>query len=189
MCTPLLSSVDQNSQKRDFIGHDTISEQSRRAIEALIGNNVEVDLKPVDINVDPVGLMQGIIPPGSVLLPRADSDMPIAVRKFGGLRRLEIVEARVGFNPQTNQRVVIMQLSEAGTKKLASLSQANVGKPLAFVINGEVMSAPIIAEPIVGGSFSVPGNFTEEQASILAAMLTSGALPTFFRIVVEGTVK
>lgn len=63
------------------------------------------------------------------------------------------------------------------------LTAANVGKPLAIVLDGKVLSAPVINEPITGGQAQLSGGFTQESANQLAIALQSGALPVAFTLV------
>ena len=70
----------------------------------------------------------------------------------------------------------------------AQVTQENVGRPFAIVLDNEVISAPVIREPILGGSGQISGNFTVEQATDLAILLRAGALPAKLTIVEERTV-
>jgi preprotein translocase subunit SecD len=73
--------------------------------------------------------------------------------------------------------VVSFRFNTAGTRKFARATQENVGKPFAIVLDSEVISAPIIREPILGGSGQISGSFTVEQANDLAILLRSGEHP------------
>jgi preprotein translocase subunit SecD len=66
--------------------------------------------------------------------------------------------------------------------------QDNVGQPFAIVLDNEVMSAPVIREPIIGGSGQISGSFTVQQANDLAILLRAGALPAPLTIIEERTV-
>ena len=66
---------------------------------------------------------------------------------------------------------------QKGGARFARLTQENVGRPFAIILDGEVLSAPNINEPILGGSAQISGNFTVESANQLAIALRSGALP------------
>ena len=68
------------------------------------------------------------------------------------------------------------------------MTQENVGKPFAIVLDNEVISAPVIREPILGGSGQISGNFTVQQANDLAILLRAGALPAPLTIIEERTV-
>ncbi len=68
------------------------------------------------------------------------------------------------------------------------MTQENVGKPFAIVLDNEVISAPVIREPILGGSGQISGSFTVQSANDLAILLRAGALPAPLTIIEERTV-
>jgi len=68
------------------------------------------------------------------------------------------------------------------------VTQQNVGKPFAIVLDNEVISAPVIREPILGGSGQISGSFTVQSANDLAILLRAGALPAPLTIIEERTV-
>ena len=76
---------------------------------------------------------------------------------------------------------VDMQFNAGGTTKWASITQANVGKQIAIVLDGRVVSAPVVENAIVGGDSQITGSFTADQANQLATILQSGALPVPLR--------
>jgi preprotein translocase subunit SecD len=73
--------------------------------------------------------------------------------------------------------VITFRFSADGASRFGQVTQENVGKPFAIVIDNEVMSAPIIREPILGGSGQISGSFTVEEANNMAIQLRSGELP------------
>ena len=68
------------------------------------------------------------------------------------------------------------------------MTQENVGRPFAIVLDNEVISAPVIREPILGGSGQISGSFTVESANDLSILLRAGALPAPLTIIEERTV-
>ena len=78
-----------------------------------------------------------------------------------------------------------MRFDSSGSRKFGDLTSKNVGKRFAIVLDGEVISAPVIREPITGGSGQISGNFTFETASDLAVLLRAGALPAPLTILEE----
>jgi len=89
---------------------------------------------------------------------------------------------------QTNETVVTFNLDRVGSKKFAKATTSGVGKRLAIVLDGKVVSAPVIRSSIVGGSGQISGNFTFQSATDLALLLRSGALPAPLNIIEERTV-
>lgn len=99
-----------------------------------------------------------------------------------------LTDARVAFDPQNNQPVVSFRFDQAGATRFAQVTQQNVGRPFAIVLDDKVLSAPVIREPITGGSGQISGSFSVEQANTLAALLRAGALPAKLTVIEERTV-
>ena len=97
-------------------------------------------------------------------------------------------DARVAFDPQTNEPVVSFRFDSAGALRFADITRANVGRPFAIVLDGKVLSAPVIREPITGGSGQISGNFSAQSATYLSALLRAGALPAKLTVIEERTV-
>jgi len=87
-----------------------------------------------------------------------------------------LVDARVGYDRQTNQPLINFKLNGQGAKIFGDFSGKNVGKRMAVVLDGKVYSAPVIRERIGGGSGQISGNFTPQEAHDIAIALRSGAL-------------
>ena len=96
-------------------------------------------------------------------------------------------DARVSFD-QSQQPVVSFRFDSAGATRFAEITRQNVGNPFAIVLDDKVLSAPVIREPITGGSGQISGNFSAETANTLAAMLRAGALPAKLTVIEERTV-
>ncbi len=99
----------------------------------------------------------------------------------------DLVDARPSFDQQ-NQPVVSFRFNTKGAERFAKLTRDNVGKPFAIILDDIVVSYPRINEAILGGSGQISGNFTSQEASDLAIVLRSGALPAKLTIVEERTV-
>jgi preprotein translocase subunit SecD len=84
--------------------------------------------------------------------------------------------------------VVLFKLSNVGAKIFGEVTKKNTGKQLAIVLDNKIISAPIINEPILGGSGSISGNFSIETANELALLLRAGALPAQIKIAEERSV-
>ena len=116
--------------------------------------------------------------------PPATSDVlydrykrPYLVEKYAAITTRDLSDAQAAFDQRTNEPVVTFRFNTAGTRKFARVTQENVGRPFAIVLDNDVISAPIIREPIVGGSGQISGSFTVEQANDLAILLRSGEHP------------
>ena len=99
-----------------------------------------------------------------------------------------LIDAQPNFNNQTNQPNVLFTLDRIGAQKFGRSTTDNVGKRLAIVLDGKIISAPSINEPITSGSGIISGNFSFQDATDLALLLRSGALPTPLNVVEERTV-
>ena len=99
-----------------------------------------------------------------------------------------LIDAKPRMDSQTNETVVSFTLDRVGAKRFAKATLSGVGKRLAIVLDGKIISAPNVREPIVGGSGQITGNFTFQSATDLALLLRSGALPAPLNIIEERTV-
>jgi preprotein translocase subunit SecD len=162
------------------------------ALKSLLGQTAKLEFKLVDTTASAADIAQGIAPPGSEIVPWADpatSGAPaIAVRRLGGIKGDQLTNAQQTNSQQNNQPVVSITFDQAGGAKFAKLTSENVNKPFAIILDGKVISAPNINEPILGGSAQISGNFTTESANQLAISLRSGALPVDLKVVEERSV-
>ena len=97
-------------------------------------------------------------------------------------------DAQASTNPQTGQNVVNLEFSDEGAQKFAELTTRNVGRTIAILLDGEVLTAPNVREPILGGRAEITGQKTLEEAQNLAVVLRSGALPVKVEIIETRTV-
>jgi preprotein translocase subunit SecD len=87
---------------------------------------------------------------------------------------VEVVDVGVGFDQRTSEPIITFKMSEATRRLFAKLTEDNVGRKLEMRIDGKTVSAPVIREPILGGSGQISGGFSEPQARDIAARLSSG---------------
>src|SRR5947208_6242265 len=100
----------------------------------------------------------------------------------------DLTDAQPGFDQRTGEPIVTFKFNTSGARKFAQVTQENVGRPFAIVLDDKVISAPVIREPILGGSGQISGSFTVESANDLAILLRAGALPAKLTIIEERTV-
>lgn len=166
--------------------------QDPDALKALLGQTAKLEFKLVDQNALPADVEQGIAPPGSEIFPYAEGSgfagSSIAVKRLGGIKGDQLINAQQSFDQQNNEPVVSIQFDQQGGAKFAKLTSENVNKPFAIILDGKVLSAPNINEPILGGSAQISGSFTVDTANQLAISLRSGALPVDLTVVEERTV-
>jgi len=99
-----------------------------------------------------------------------------------------LIDAQPRMDNESNQTVVTFNLDRVGSKKFARATTSGVGKRLAIILDGKIISAPNIVEPIIGGAGQITGDFTFQSATDLALLLRSGALPAPMKIIEERTV-
>ena len=162
------------------------------ALKSLLGQTAQLEFKMVDLNALPENVQAGVAPAGSEIFPYAPGTPQEgqfeAVRRLGGIRGDSLTGAQAGVDPTSNQNVVNITFDAQGGAKFAKLTTENVGKPFAIILDGQVLSAPNINEPIIGGRAQISGSFTPESANNLAISLRSGALPVPLTVVEERTV-
>jgi preprotein translocase subunit SecD len=100
----------------------------------------------------------------------------------------DLTDAQPGFDQRTAEPIVSFRFNTNGARRFAPATQENVGRPFAIVLDNKVISAPVIREPILGGSGQISGGFTVEQANDLAILLRAGALPAPLTVIEERTV-
>ena len=162
----------------------------RAQAKALIGTVAKLEFHLV--NDDPSNLQKAIDGnplEGYILKSVKDTQSPILMEEKPALSGDTVADARVDFNTQgIGQPYISMGLNSQGTKQFATLTRENVGRRLAIVLDGEVISAPNIQEPIPSGNAQITGQFSFEEASVLALSLRSGALPAPMHIEEERTI-
>jgi len=99
-----------------------------------------------------------------------------------------LVDAKQTFDQQNGQPVVSIRFNAAGARRFGRVTQENVNKPFAIILDEKILSAPNINEPILGGQAQISGNFTVETANQLAVSLASGKLPVKLNVIEERTV-
>ena len=102
------------------------------------------------------------MPPESELLygPQKDGKPPYVIEKRIMVTGEELTDAQPGFDQRTSEPIVTFKFNINGARRFAQVTQENVGRPFAIVLDNEVISAPVIREPILGGSGQISGNFT-----------------------------
>ena len=157
------------------------------ALKKLIGQTARLEFKLVDLEASPTEVQQGRAPPGSQVLPMVDGTGLIAVKRRVMVSGDQLTDARQGFD-QDGRPVVDITFNSAGARRFGRVTQDNVNKPFAIILDDKVLSAPNINEPILGGRAQIMGNFTVQSANDLAVSLASGKLPVKLNVIEERTV-
>jgi SecD/SecF fusion protein len=127
------------------------------------------------------------IPSGYMILPSDDGGEELLNEnvELGGE---SLTNAQPAFDQQTSRSVVSFQFDTRGAITFSQITSANVGKRFAIVLDDRVITAPVIQQPITGGSGQISGSFTPDTANDLAVLLRAGALPASLDVVEERTV-
>lgn len=154
-------------------------------IKRLLGTTAKLTFRMVDVGADP----NAPAPPGSEILEGdgARSERYVVKRKVE-VAGDNLVDAQAGYDQRGGIPVVNFRFDTVGGKRFAEITQQAVGQPFAIVLDNKVLSAPVIREPILGGSGQISGNFTTASANDLAVLLRAGALPAPLKVVEERTV-
>ena len=159
-------------------------------LKAIIGETAKLTFQLVrSSNVDEGTRRRP--PSGTVVLPDAD---PAAAGQFylleddAPVTGENLTDAQQAYDQRSNQPVVTFRFDTRGAQRFGQLTQMNVGRQFAVVLDDAVISAPVIRTPILGGSGQIEGGFTTESANDLALLLRAGALPVELTIIEERTV-
>lgn len=125
---------------------------------------------------------------GSEKLILPETNEELIVNKRVVISGDNLVDAQPKFDNQSNQPIVLFTLNRLGSQKFGKTTTENVGKRLAIILDDTIISAPQIREAITGGTGTITGGFSFQEATDLALLLRSGALPTPISIVEERTV-
>jgi preprotein translocase subunit SecD len=163
--------------------------QDPTRLKELLGKTAKLDFHLVDQSMTVEQAKQTRPPPDSEILPGTNGEQQsYLIEKRVMVSGADLTDAQAGFDQRTNEPIVSFKFNTSGARKFAQVTQENVGKPFAIVLDNEVISAPVIREPILGGSGQISGNFTVQSANDLAILLRAGALPAPLTIIEERTV-
>ncbi|MES2896910.1 MAG: protein translocase subunit SecD [Pseudomonadota bacterium] len=164
-------------------------ESDPERLKAIIGQTAKLSFQMVDETVTLQEAAAGRIPPGSELLPSEDGySTMLLVKKRALVTGEMLTDAQQSFEQQTGAPVVSFRFNGQGARRFADATSQNVGKRFAIILDGKVISAPNINEPITGGSGQISGSFTPESANDLAVLLRAGALPAPLNVEEQRTV-
>jgi preprotein translocase subunit SecD len=163
--------------------------QDTTQLKALIGKTARLSFHEVHATLSAEEARQTRIPPGYKIYPGSEREEgPQLLRETAVVRGDELVDAQPAFDQRTNEPIITFRFNNSGARKFGAFTKDHVNRPFAIVLDDQVISAPVIREPILGGSGQISGNFTVETANQLAIQLRSGALPAKLTIVEERTV-
>jgi preprotein translocase subunit SecD len=163
--------------------------QDPTRLKQLLGRTAKMEFRMVDTSVPADQAQQANLPPDVDLLMSASAPkVPYVVKKQVLVSGGDLTDAQPGFDQRTGEPVVNFKFNSTGSRKFAQATTDNVGQPFAIVLDNEVISAPVIREPITAGQGQISGNFTVQSANDLAILLRAGALPAPLTVIEERTV-
>jgi len=177
------------SQGSDQIQVEVPGLQDPARLKILIGKTAKLTFQLLDLSESPEQALGGSTPADSeVLYDTHNPPRPYLVERHVAVSGSDLTDAQPSFDSQTGLPIVTFRFNSAGARRFAEVTGQNVGRPFAIVLDNQVISAPVIREPIVGGSGQISGDFTVQQANDLAVLLRAGALPAKLTIIAERTV-
>ena len=166
----------QRGEKRILVELPGLKDPER--IKALLGKTAQLNFRLVSENNNEFGVEELI----------SENGEKLNISKRIIMSGENLIDAQPSIQNQNNEPTVSFTLDRVGSQKFGRATTDNVGKRLAIVLDGEIVSAPNINEPITSGNGMISGNFTFQEATDLSLLLRSGALPTPLLVVEERTV-
>jgi preprotein translocase subunit SecD len=166
----------QRGEKRILVELPGLKDPER--IKSLLGKTAQLNFRLVSNTADDFGT--------SKMFSTSGEELSISKRIV--MSGENLIDAQPRLDAQINQPSVSFTLDRIGAQKFGRVTTDNVGKRMAIILDNKLISAPSIREPITAGNGNISGNFTFQEATDLALLLRSGALPTPLNIVEERTV-
>lgn len=164
---------------------------SPESLMALLGRTASLEFRLVNYEADPNMALACQAPIGSEAMPYADpadGTGCVIVQRRVMVSGDQLANAQQGFDQRTGQVTVNLTFDGVGGREFGRVTQENVGRPFAILLDGEVLSAPNINEPILGGNAQISGSFSVQSANELAIALRSGRLPIELAVIENRTV-
>ncbi|MDN2564806.1 protein translocase subunit SecDF [Aquibium sp. A9E412] len=163
--------------------------QDPERLKDILGQTAKLTFRMVDQSMPVEEAIEGRPPAGTeVLYSTDDPPVPYLIENRVIVSGENLVDAQATFDQRTNEPVVSFRFDTKGATRFGQATQQNVGRLFAIILDDQVISAPQIREPILGGSGQISGNFTTQTANDLAVLLRAGALPATLTIIEERTV-
>ncbi|MGN6469355.1 MAG: protein translocase subunit SecD, partial [Rhizobiaceae bacterium] len=159
-------------------------------LKDILGKTAKLTFQMVDqSNSVEDAIKTGRVPPGDTIMYSTDNPpVPYLIENRVIVSGEDLVDAQSGFDQRTGEPIVSFRFDNKGATRFGVASQQNVGRLFAIILDNKVISAPVIREPILGGTGQISGHFTVQSANDLAVLLRAGALPANLTIVEERTV-
>lgn len=174
-------SIQRQGDNRILVQLPGVDDPER--IKNLLGQTAKLTFRLVDETANP----NSPAPPGEEILPSAEqSGQFYVIQKRVMVSGDTLTDAQPSF--QNGEPVVEFKFDSIGGRRFGEATRENTGHLFAIVLDNKVISAPVIREPILGGSGVISGHFTTQSAQDLALLLRAGALPAPIKIMEQRTV-
>jgi len=176
-------SIQRQGEDRILVEAPGLGDPER--LKSLVGQTAQLTFHLVDSSIAP-GQTDPARKPGTIIVPSVEPGEPTYVLEEAPLLTGEdLVDAQASFDQRSNEPVVSFRLTTGGARIFGDVTQKSVNRAFAIVLDDKVISAPVIREPILGGSGQISGNFSIQTANDLAILLRAGSLPAKLTIVEE----
>jgi len=163
--------------------------QDPQRLKDILGQTAKLTFQMVDQSMPVQEAINGRPPAGSTIMYSVDDPpVPYLIEDRVIVSGENLVDAQATFDQRTNEPVVSFRFDAKGAARFGQATQQNVNRLFAIILDNQVISAPQIREPILGGTGQISGSFTAQSANDLAVLLRAGALPADLTIVEERTV-
>ncbi len=158
-------------------------------VAAMFSKKAHLAFRLVDVSMSAEQALQGAPPPASEVLYDYKTRAPYLVQKDIAVEGDDIIDASPTFGAAGNQPIAYFRFNAHGTRRFAHITEGNVGRPFAIVLDDRVLSVSVIQEPIRGGSGQISGNFNLTEANTIAMLLRLGTLPGRLSVVDQQIVE
>ena len=177
--------IQRSGKKRILLQLPGIKDPER--IKELLGTTAKLTFHMVD-DEDTISLKANRAPFGKIIVADFyNSEIKYLVEKKSRVGGENLVDAKASFDPQEGH-AVSFRFDTTGAQKFGKATSENVGKRFAVILDGVVITAPVINTAITGGSGIITGNFSSQEAADLSVLLRAGALPAPLSIIEERSV-
>ena len=177
--------IQRSGKKRILLQLPGVKDPER--IKELLGTTAKLTFHMVD-DEDTIALKSNKAPFGKIIVQDyINPEIKYLVEKKSRVGGENLVDANASFDPSEGH-AVSFRFDTTGSQKFGKATSENIGKRFAVILDGVVVTAPVIRSAITGGSGIITGNFTTQEATDLAVLLRAGALPAPLKIIEERSV-
>ncbi len=179
-------SIQRQGEDRILVEAPGLGDPER--LKSLVGQTAQLTFHLVDSSFQ-TGQTEPTRKPGTIVLPGQDNPgVQYVLEETPLITGEDLTDAQATFDQRSNEPVVSFRLTTGGAQTFGDVTQKNVNRAFAIVLDDKVISAPVIREPILGGSGQISGSFSIQSANDLAILLRAGSLPAKLTIVEERNV-